>query len=615
MNMRQKEIGVVMAFKEIFSHLPARRKKQFWILAIAMTCVAIFETFAFGFVALFASALTGPEEILNSKFVVTAYNITGFDVFKRPTSLIILLAVGVLLLIPGKNVLRGVIIYWINRFCSALDAFFAEKLMAGILYSNYAWVANRNSADLVLAVNWRVHLGRFFFNLILTAMSDQIVVIALLVSLIVINPIVTLSFILGIGICGFYTVLISKKALEKVAKAVSVLDEKINRKVTVGIHAIKEVKITMSEELFLGSVEKNCSALSLHFGKLQFLTQIPMLLLESLGFSLLSGTVCFLIVMRSSTVSEVIGLVSLMGIAAWRILPAINRLISYLTVIRGHMPYTLKELGYLRQFDNTLEKRNRRLTQTGLWKFENEIVVDNVQFYYSKALEPVFSDLTFTISKGETIGIIGVSGSGKSTLVDLLVGLISPTRGKIAVDGNQISEEGGPSWSEKVGYVGQSPYIMDGTLAENIAFGVSNNLINREKVIDSCQLASIDFLKNLPQGIDTKIGERGVLLSGGEAQRVAIARALFRDPEVIIFDEATSALDSLNETLIQKTISNIGKSKTIILIAHRLTTVADCDRLLWLDEGRLRMIGTPSDVLPAYKKMTMKQNSEIYSSI
>ncbi len=214
----------------------------------------------------------------------------------------------------------------------------------------------------------------------------------------------------------------------------------------------------------------------------------------------------------------------------------------------------------------------------------------------------VVRDFNFDIQKGKTVGIIGTSGAGKSTLVDLLIGLLKPVTGSILIDGRPLTRDLLPQWLDITGYVPQSPYIYDGTLAENIAFGMEKSEIDRDRVFKCCTMASMDdFIHDLPDSIDSFIGERGVKLLGGQQQRVAIARALYKQPEVMIFDEATSSLDTKSEKAIQKTIYSFKGKQTLIIIAHRLSTVEDCDKLIWLEKGRVKMTGRPEEILKAYE--------------
>jgi ABC-type multidrug transport system fused ATPase/permease subunit len=217
-------------------------------------------------------------------------------------------------------------------------------------------------------------------------------------------------------------------------------------------------------------------------------------------------------------------------------------------------------------------------------------------------------NINFEISKGQTLGIIGTSGTGKSTLVDLLIGLLEPTQGEIRIDGQTLNHTRRSAWIEHIGYVPQSPYIYDGTLADNVAFGLTKAEIDLHRVRQCCQMAAMDFVQDMPQGIETPIGERGVRLSGGQNQRVAIARALYHNPEVLIFDEATSSLDTASEKAIQKTIYSFKGKQTLIIIAHRLSTVENCDEVIWLEKGQIKIKGSPAGVLPYYRSVHREED-------
>ena len=226
----------------------------------------------------------------------------------------------------------------------------------------------------------------------------------------------------------------------------------------------------------------------------------------------------------------------------------------------------------------------------------------NVNFSYEGASSNVLSNLSFSVKKGESIGVVGKSGAGKSTLVDLLIGFLKPVCGSVCVDGMPLDDELTVRWMRQVGYVPQAPFVFDGTLAENVAFCSEAEAIDRERVFECCEQAYVtEFLSDLSAGIDSIVGDKGQRLSGGQQQRLCIARALYAHPEVLIFDEATSALDSKSEKFIQDTIHSLQGKLTMFIVAHRLSTVAECNKIIWLEDGVIRMIGAPSEVLPIYE--------------
>jgi ABC-type bacteriocin/lantibiotic exporter with double-glycine peptidase domain len=269
------------------------------------------------------------------------------------------------------------------------------------------------------------------------------------------------------------------------------------------------------------------------------------------------------------------------------------------------LPYVHSVLSYLDEIPKS-EITYQPLRQG----FHNELRLEKISFRYHGASRNALSDIDLTIRRGQTIGIIGASGAGKSTLVDVIIGLLPPSTGRILLDGKEMDGPSMRAWEALIGYVPQTPYIAPASLAENVAFGLRHSDIDYDKVLQCCRLAAMgDYLHQLPDGLNTFIGERGVKLSGGQRQRVAIARALYHDPEVIIFDEATSALDSRNEESIQKTIYSLKNKQTLIIIAHRLSTVEGCDEIIWLENGKIEMTGSASKVLERYRRKHSDSNS------
>jgi len=313
-------------------------------------------------------------------------------------------------------------------------------------------------------------------------------------------------------------------------------------------------------------------------------------------------SICIMMFGKQASSTHVVGMMALLVVAAWRVLPGINQVLSGLATMKGSLEYVHKVMKYLKEIELYQNENLAAMAAQcdDIAAFENELRFEHLSFSYDNCQDYAVKDISFTVRKGQSVGIIGKSGAGKSTLVDILIGLLSPSGGRITIDEKVLSPALQRSWTNKIGYVSQSPYIYDGTLAGNVAFGLEEKQIDREKVLESCRMAAIGFIENLTAGIDTPIGERGVRLSGGELQRVAIARALYHKPEVMVFDEATSALDSQNEKAIQKTIYSLKGKLTLIIVTHRLTTVEGCDVLICLNKGKIAKIGPPDIVLPWY---------------
>ena len=326
---------------------------------------------------------------------------------------------------------------------------------------------------------------------------------------------------------------------------------------------------------------------------------MPSWILEFVGIMLLLGTV-LLLRWQDASLAHVSATLALLAAVAWRLLPIMNRVVQGLVQMQQQLPTVEPVLQKVAEVEalpqSTSEERPCPLRK--------EIRFEHVSFRYPNTgtgHKDALRDISLRIPKGSMIGLIGPSGAGKSTIVSLLTGLYTPSSGKILVDGQELDDNLRAGWMRSIGYVPQSPFLLNGSLAENIAFSQWGQKIDCQRVEECCRMAAMDFLDDLEDGLDTIIGERGVRLSGGQLQRVSIARALYDQPQCIIFDEATSALDSTTEQAIQQTIESLREYTTVVIIAHRLTTVEKCDWLYLVEKGEIKFDGNSNTVLNKYK--------------
>ncbi len=593
---------LVQAFRAIFNSLPKQRKMQFLALLFFMLFSAVIETVALGSIAFFASAVSDPDAMLKSIYITTAGEFLHVEFLSHKKGLIVTLSVLVMGLVVLKNVVLANITYWSIRFGAVVDAFFGSKMLSGFMRLPYEWHLYRNSADLVIAVNWRGYLGTYYINTILQLLCCCFVVLFLFITLLCVEPVISLLCIVFLGGTGVFVYKIIRKRLDHAAEIRNEYEEVTNREVTRAIHGVKDIKVFGREGFFIRDYVKHVYDLARHLSLLQFFQGAPAWILETIGFFMIMASVSLMFFM-DLTEARITGIIALLVVTAWRVLPATNRILASFTTLRNSLPYIQRLFQYLAEIETIADKSELAPSKPGKVpkiNFIKELRAENISFAYNKSERKVLQDINFVIEKGQTVGIIGISGAGKSTLVDILIGLLEPTQGRVMIDGACLDSNSQNSWTRMIGYVSQTPYIFDGTLAENIAFGMDDGIINRDRVFDCCSMAAIDFLEEMSRGIDTHIGERGVRLSGGQRQRVAIARALYHRPQVMIFDEATSSLDTMNEKAIQKTIYTFKGKLTLIIIAHRLSTVEDCDLLIWIDKGRIRKIDTPDEILALY---------------
>jgi ABC-type multidrug transport system fused ATPase/permease subunit len=576
-----------------------------------MTFAALLETAALGSVAFFASAVTDPDVVLSSRYVAYIKQLTNADFLNTSKGLILVASFLVIILITCKNSVKAIVTYWITRFGAGIEAYFGEIILNGVLTLPYQWHLTRNTADLVTAVNWRIYLGRSFFEPCLKIFNNVLMVAIMLTALFVIQPVVSVIIFMVLGSTAYFIYTVIKRQLDRISTKARDYQLAINKEITMAIHGIKDVKISQKENIFVLKFIKKVVPLAKILGIQNFYSASPVLILETIGFVMLCLAICIMLLWGKTSTAYATGTMALLAVTAWKALPAVNQILGSITTARNALPYISNEINYftLIEADKTIKQNTTKQPLD----FSETIKFNNVGFSYQDNTREVIHGLSFDIEKGQTIGIIGTSGAGKSTLVDLLIGLIAPVKGTIQIDDQELTSELLFKWLKITGYVSQSPYIYDGTLAENVAFGMNQADIDREQVRKCCTMASMDdFIHDLPDNIDSSIGERGIKLSGGQQQRVAIARALYSKPEVLIFDEATSSLDTKSEKAIQKTIYSFKGRQTLIIIAHRLTTVEDCDKVIWLEKGIIKMMGKPEEVLGIYNQGEIKGKLDLF---
>jgi ABC-type bacteriocin/lantibiotic exporter with double-glycine peptidase domain len=563
--------------------------------------MSIGETIVLGSIAFFASVISDTERVLQSDYISFLNNVFDSQWLSDSSNLIICISIVVVLLVSSKNGFQALVNYWSIRYSSIVEGIFAGKLLSGFVQMPYEWHLSQNSSDLILVTaNWRGYIGRSFIYSVLQTIADSLMVTIMLISLFVVQPIISLIVISILGTTSFVLFTTVRRKLDRVALKALDFEQSLNKQATKMIHGFKDVKISGKQEIFNTKYAQTLFQVSKIQGTQRLISSLPTWLLEAMGFFMISFSICYMLIFLDYSVARVSGTITLLAVTAWRVLPAMNRILSQLTSIRNVIPYVEKILNYYELVEEN-ESMNQESWETSTTDIEFKQVIhfQKISFAYKNSQKSALNLISLSIKKGDVIGIIGASGAGKSTFVDIITGLLVPSQGKFLIDNIELKTYSQRmKWMTKLGYVPQAPYIFDGTIAENIAFEMDRKNIDTNHVLKCCHMAAMDdFLNELPLGIDSYIGERGVRLSGGQRQRVSIARALYQKPELLIFDEATSALDNTNEKAIQNTIYSLRGKQTMIIVAHRLTTVASCDIIYEFDQGELKRWGRPEDVL------------------
>lgn len=601
---------LLQALKMLIPLVPSVEKRRFWGLLLLTVIMALIELAITGLVALLAAVFGSLEAALNHNPLLWVRTGLGFDLGNDARYLSLGILCTILLAIVCKNALTVVQQWHMTAFSETIGNAARAHLLRFFLRAPFLWVLRVGTSEMLFGFSAGAQLGQTLL-MALQVFSNALMILTIFLGLVVASPVPALTFLCVLGLGGYLIVRGTRRILNARAAAVYRADLATHNIQQTVVHGLKEMRLYGREAAIFSAYTAKLSDVLVARKWLQALSRLPVGSLEILGFASLVGVLLFLIYVQNAGIATISGIMGFMAAAAWRTLPVANRLVDNLTQLRSCLPYLNKVADMI-----TLEKELKTElappfeTSAPPITFNKDIKLDRVCFHYPGASAAALQNIDFTIKAGQMFGLVGLSGAGKSTLVNILAGLVPPESGHLLVDGTPITKDNTRSWLQRIGYVAQAPYLLDASLAENIALSRWGETIDRERVLECCRMAALDFINDLDNGIDTVLGERGVRLSGGQAQRVAIARALYSEPELIIFDEATSSLDMKNEKSIHETILSLRAKMTIVIIAHRLSTVENCDYVIWLDKGHIHMKGSVDKVLPEYK-VTLSGNKSI----
>lgn len=582
--MSYKTPSLISAIYKLNSLLSKSDKLKLSMMAFAAVVGSIFELITATVIMVFAQVIIQPD------LGISVISKIGFEADIQPNSAIIYIAIIVGICFLSKNLFASAEVFAQNFTIQKMNFHFKNRLLEKYAKIDYALSLTRNSSFGIQAVAGDTE--QLFSNgmvAIVSIFSEVIVFIALTCMIIYVNP--SLAFYV-FGISALISVFIIRVLLPKFyifGKDLQNSSLNGTKNLIQFFHAFKEVVLNDKKEYFISKYNE----FSLSKSKIQALqtsiNTLPRLVIEILFIGLFVVAVIILCLENQGS-ANIVSVLSGYLYAGFRLMPSLNRIINNLS----NFKYITPSIERLLQEIN-LEEQLSEFSEEEI-DFKNNIKLKEVSFKYPNAKKTAIKKLNLEIKKGEKIGIIGCTGSGKSTLVDLILGLLKPSQGSILVDEKFLVRS--KSWHKLIGYVPQSTYLIDDSIKKNIAFGEDDIIEYRlQKAVIDAQLG--DFLKNLENGVETIVGERGILLSGGERQRISIARALYKDPEILIFDEATSALDNKTESKLMKTINAISRNRTVIMIAHRLTTLKNCDRIVVIDNGVIKKITNYQEIIQA----------------
>ncbi|MDL2321188.1 ABC transporter ATP-binding protein/permease [Desulfosarcina sp. OttesenSCG-928-B08] len=563
-------------------------------MILGMIVTGLMEMILAGTISLLGMVLANPESIQHIDIVMCLYNFFFHSQggASPPLQMLLLILVLVTLASAAKNLSSAVLTYQQTNISYSIAWNIAMRAFANYLSAPFTWHIQQNTSDLNTYIIWRTNIG-IYCQCAMVIISQFAITFLLMIGTFILAPRIAPLFFFSAGLTALLIYVFTKRKAQQCGEVMRRINISANKLSLSALQGIREVQIYNQQNSFRKAFNDHAPE-SIRTSIMQSIyLPLPSWVLETIGMLLLLLIVLVMVHFNTSFV-EISGILTLMAAVSWRILPAVTKIAGNILQLKIYYAQveSVVEHAQLSVAHHVLEPHTTH-------EFCHSLELRNLSFRYPHAEQPALADISLSVQKGMMAGFVGASGAGKTTLVGLLTGLISPQSGEIVVDG--IPVKPGPGYL-RIGYVPQNPYIMDATLAENLAFSAYGQKPDLQRVIECCDMAAMDFLKDLPDGIHTILGERGVRLSGGQVQRVAIARAIYNYPDILVFDEATSALDGAAEAAIQNTILSLGKGMTIIIVAHRLVTVEPCDVLFWLKDGIIYRQGNTQKVLSDYKE-------------
>lgn len=574
---------------QIFNIFTKQQLRYCGFIVLAMIVGAMLEAVGIGAILPLISLMGQPDFLIHHPEIGHIAESLGIV---SHTQFIMVCAGGLIVLYLIKNAYMA----WETKlqidFSMRNQIKFSTELMNNYLCKGYLFHLDHNSATLLRNVNAG---GQVIYSAMLiatfTLLTELITAFTIWLMLVVVDAFtaVVVAGIMGAMMYGIIKAF--RRSISKQAKIQNDFAAGYIKCVNQGLGAIKETKVMRKEKYFLEEFSRTYQQYGEANRKYLFINQLPRMIIETM---VVSGLLVMIVakLAMGSTPEQIVPLLGVLALAAFRLMPSANRIVNLFNTIKFQQPLFYELYPELMDIKERQESRKESyyLSVQPKLKFEKSIKVNKLRFAYPEGREDVLRDVSFSIGKGDFAGIIGPSGAGKTTFVDILLGLLKPSGGNIKVDGQDIFDNI-RSWQANLAYVPQSIYLIDGSVKENIALGVAPENIDNARIEKSLHMAELyDFVLDLPEGMETRVGERGVKLSGGQRQRIGIARALYQQPEVLILDEATSALDNDTEKSITDTILKLKGQITIIAIAHRLSTLAECDYKIEFADGKASVL-------------------------
>lgn len=589
--------------KRLWYHIGPRRRGQFGLLLTLMLLASFAEILSIGTVLPFLGVLTAPERIFElptAQPVIQALKITEPKQLLLPLTIVFCVAA----LVAGA--MRLLLLWASTRLAFATGADLSISIYRRTLYQPYAVHCARNSSEVINGISGKAN-GVIYSIIVptLTLISSTVMLIAILVALLMVQPVIALLAFGGFGFIYAVIIRLTRKQLLVDSMCAARETTQVIKSLQEGLGGIRDVLIDGSQATYCKIYRNADAPLRRAQGNSFFIGSSPRYGMEALGM-LLIATLAYSLAQQSDGIAKAIPILGALALGAQRLLPVLQQAYASWTQINSGQA-SLKDT--LELLDQPLPDYADQPAPQPL-PFNLHISLKQLDFRYSLQTPYVLKQLNLTITKGSRVGFIGTTGSGKSTLLDIIMGLLQPIEGSLEIDGKIITLGNRRAWQAHIAHVPQAIFLADSTIEENIAFGVPKDQIDHDRVCQAAQQAQIaDSIESWPKQYQTFVGERGIRLSGGQRQRIGIARALYKQADVIIFDEATSALDNDTEQALMQSIESLSKDLTLLIIAHRLTTLKNCTQIVELAEAGIRRVGSYQEVIVQQMKVVQDNHN------
>ena len=585
MSLEQSTQSTTRLLHLLWQHVSRRRRRQFSLLLLLMLLASFAEILSIGAVLPFLGVLTAPERIFDlpaTQIVIQALKLT------EPTQLLLPLAIAFAVAALIAGAMRLLLLWASTKLSFATGADISISIYRRTLYQPYAIHCARNSSEVISGISGKAAAAIYIISSILGLISSSVMLITILIALLTVNPVIALTAFGGFGLIYVLIIRLTRNRLLINSQISARESTKVIKSLQEGLGGIRDVLIDGSQAIYCQIYSNADLPLRRAQGNNMFISTSPRYAMEALGMILIAA-LTYSLAQQSDGIAKAIPILGALALGAQRLLPVLQQIYSAWSGIQGGHA-SLKDV--LELLDQPLPEYADQPKVQPL-PFKHNINLKQLSFRYSPQTPYVLMQLNLSIAKGSRVGFIGTTGSGKSTLLDIVMGLLQPTDGSLDIDNQIITPVNQRAWQAHIAHVPQAIFLADSTIEENIAFGIPKDRIDTDQVRRAAEQAQIsESIESWPKQYQTFVGERGIRLSGGQRQRIGIARALYKQADVIIFDEATSALDNETEQAVMQAIESLSEDLTILIIAHRLTTLKSCTQIVELAEGNIKRIGT-----------------------